>query len=79
MQLTVTSPGFAPVTKIIDATHEYGVPANLDGDVWLREQLSKDMCATIFFEVSFDCRRTVHGEMHLPTWIIGLLFRHSYS
>ena len=50
MQLTVTSPGFAPVTKIIDATHEYGLPANLDGDVWLREQLSKDMCATIFFD-----------------------------
>ena len=51
-QLTVTAPGFAPVKQIIDAAHEWGVPANLDGGDWLAGQLSKDMCATIFFEVS---------------------------
>jgi hypothetical protein len=59
-QLTVTAPGFAPVKQIIDATHERGVPANLDGDDWLGAQLSKDMCATIFFEVSCCSRSFIH-------------------
>lgn len=47
----MTAPGFEPVKKIIDANHEVGVPADLDGPEWMAGQLSKNVCAQIYFEV----------------------------